>query len=176
MIALVWVVLSWGKAKDPVMVFERDKPGEIVVRQAKLVTPTNPGEPQLVIKKGPKYVIPEEKKGTFELVRIKGKILKGWFIEKGQVVALNDKLSEPANPLMDHKTVTAVVNRTSAKRLSAPKLPKGDLYIWLIMGVVVGTALGYILFPSFNHPAPVVDYCIRLGNGTLANVAGGKCP
>ena len=167
MVGLAYYFVTMRKKSEKVLVLERLKPGTSVLVEADYYRSKDAKEMTIRLKDGRKFLIPEEKTGTFESVTYKGKNRKLWGLENGQIAHFSKKLSDVPAILLDHQTVTAVNTRTSAKRLASPKLPKSDLYLYLIMGVIVGVALGWVIYPQFNHPAPVIEYFRQLPNGTF---------
>jgi hypothetical protein len=170
------VQVMFGKKKERVLVQERLKPDEWRLWPGKLWRPTDKSDNRLALD-GRQFIVPDEKEGQYVRFHVKHKIDKGihrmFLLETAQIVAPPDNLATAPSPVLDNQTVSGVVNRTSARRLAAPKLPQGQLYIWLLMGAIVGISIGWILYPQFNHPAPIIEICQRLANGS--SIPRGMC-
>jgi hypothetical protein len=167
----------FGKKQEKVLVQERVKPDDWKLLVGKLYRPTDKSDKRIQVD-GRRFIIPDEKEGEYVRFKVEKKIPQGvhkmFLLETAQIVAPPDNLVTAPSPVLDNQTTSAVVNRTSARRLAAPKLPQGQLYVWLLMGSIVGIAIGWIIYPQFNHAAPVLEFCTRLANGT--DVPKGICP
>lgn len=168
---LAFFVLRMGPKREKVQVIERIRPMDWKIFPASLKRKKNPGELMLRVSDSREFIIPDEKQDKYSRVEVLKGIRKGvtkfFIVESGQVVEPSQQLATQANPVLDHGTVSAVVNRTSARRLaSGPLLAGKGIYLWLAMGAIVGISIGWILYPQFNHLPPVLECFERIGNGS----------
>ena len=165
----VWIFLKGpGGKRESVLVLERVKPHISTLWLGKQWKPKNPGELQLMLPDKRKFTIAEEAKSDYEAIydHKKKRWVKLWPLENGNLVKFGNRFGVNGSPIMDAETVSRVLNRDFFRRLS--EALKGNTgYMMLVMGAIVGISIGWILYPSFNHPPPIFEFCTRLQNGTV---------
>lgn len=152
--------------------FERLKPGLTILREVKEERLKNPGDMILHLQDKRKYLIASGKVGDSETLEVPKdvKIRKGWrhfwWLEGDKIVKLGWSLLSPPSEVMDQQTMTTVTNRRTAGKLSTKNLAAGS-WTMIILAAGAAFAFGYIVYPMFNHPAPVIEYCRHFANGTI---------
>ena len=172
---LVILLLVFMKPKEiTTFAIERVKPQYNVLRRIKETRTKNPGDIMLELPDGRKFEIPTSEEESVEILSVPKSITikqgwrKFWFIENGQIVKRIGALADKATALLDHETMTIIANRKSAGRLATARGAIGGNWTMIILAAAAAGTLGYILYPQFNHVAPVVEYCSRMANGTVS--------
>lgn len=167
-----WYYVSFSKPKSTFLI-ERLKPGYNILRNVKEERTKNPGDIIIHLKDGRRYAVPAGSEGNCEIVHVPQsvKIKKGWrklwLLENDQLVRMADSFVQASTALISPSMIPIVTGRKSLGRLGNKGLAGGG-YTMLILAGVAAFAVGYIMYPQFNHAVPVVEYCTKTANGTLS--------
>lgn len=157
--------------KNNTFVIERLKPGYNILRGVKEKKTSNPGDYVLSFKDGRKFIIPKENEKECEVLniprslRIKKGYRKLWLLENNQIVKMGSRFVDDMTALITPEMIAPLLNRGSLRRLAAGK---GGAQSWtmVLLAGVAAFAIGYILYPMFNHPPPVIECYRILANGS----------
>jgi len=167
------LVVLFLRGQKKTLVLERLKPGWSELKFGKEQFQKNPGETYLALRDGRKYLIPEEETDSHETVHVpkKMRLKKGYYklygVERDKVVKFSNHLIDKTEQLITPGMVPKITGRGSLKRLATAKGALGGGWTMIIMAVGVGLGIGYIMYPQFNHAAPVIEYCRQAVNGTF---------
>jgi hypothetical protein len=88
--------------------------------------------------------------------------------EAGNLVTFAKSLSDTSDQMLDNAGMTRIINRRSLTSLA-----RGlggvlsDNLMYIILALMAGVSVGWVIYPYFNHAAPIIEYCTHLNNGTV---------
>lgn len=167
------------KPKQLTIGFERSKVGFVKIHAGRLIKKKGDSDYTFKLPDGRNLVIPKEKMQDAEILEVPKsfKLKKGisrlFPIENGQITHFNGSLAEQTNPLLDSESVSAVVQRGSIRILARLSGALSGGYTMILLAGMAAFAVAWVVYPMFNHPAPVIECFKVLANGT--RVQQGLC-
>lgn len=94
--------------------------------------------------------------------------------EGGNLTLFGKSLANTSSLMLDNADMTRIINRRSLILLAkgaGGAISENILYI--VLALMAGVSVGWVIYPYFNHVAPIIEYCTHLPNGTVVPVG---CP
>lgn len=140
-------MFEWRKMK--VRVIETDDGQTYIYRQVVLKTHKQTNERKLKLNKL-LYTVPPGIQG--KLIQIgKDKFKKLFFMQKGVIVEPSSDLAAPFNVLMKPEDLRDAAEHSSLYELLHPSIGRNEAVLFLILGIVVGAAIGIVVAQNFLH-------------------------